>query len=49
MAVMGSICGFSAETSQLKANNDVLLMQENGLEFSARLRNTISGLVLTTD
>jgi len=42
MAAMGSICGLSAEISQLKANNDVLLMQENGLEFGARLRNTIS-------
>jgi len=42
MAAMGCICGLSAEISQLKANNDVLLMQDNGLEFGARLRNTIS-------
>ena len=49
MAAIGNICGLGAEISQLKSNNDVLLMQENGVEFSARLRNTISGLVLTTD
>ena len=49
MAAIGDICGLSAELSQLKANNDVLLMQENGVEFSVRLRQTISGLVLTTD
>ena len=49
MAAIGNICGLSAEMSQLKANNEVLLMQENGVEFSTRLRQTISGLVLTTD